>query len=178
MPTEPVQMTQNTLNAIKGWPQQAAVDFHTEYDASITGTVLPGSVARLNSSGKYLLGVGTNSVMPLFLFHGNTELGVVNYGGNASITRGTWQAILPAGQAMSLVGIGAYELVSTAFVTGQTYNPNTPLTSPDAGANAGKLTPGTLYTDMIVGITSRGVVNNGYDADAVAFWPFPVFPTP
>ena len=45
-------------------------------------------------------------------------------------------------------------------------------------ADAGKLDVGTLYTDMIVGIVSRGVVDNGYGHDAVAFWPFPVFPTP
>ena len=31
---------------------------------------------------------------------------------------------------------------------------------------------------MIVGFVSRGEVDNGYGQDAVAFWPFPVFPTP
>jgi hypothetical protein len=29
---------------------------------------------------------------------------------------------------------------------------------------------------MIVGIVSRGVVDNGYGKNALAFWPFPVFP--
>jgi len=30
---------------------------------------------------------------------------------------------------------------------------------------------------MIVGFVSRGVVDNGYGQNALAFWPFPVFPT-
>ena len=173
----PRQMTANTLNALKGWPQPAAVDFHTEFDASVTTEVLPGSVVHLNDEGKYELGVGTEAVMPLFMFNGSNDPDVVNEGGDPATEKNVWVAINPTGQAMSLVAIGAYELVSTAFVSG-TYNPNDPLTSDLTGDNAGKLDVGTLYTDMIVGFVSRGVVDNGYGHDAVAFWPFPVFPNP
>ena len=173
----PRQMTANTLNALKGWPQPAAVDFHTEFAASVTDEVLPGSVVHLNSDGKYELGVGTDPVMPLFMFNGSLDPDVVNEGGDPATEKGVFIAINPTGQAMALVAVGAYELVSTAFVAG-TFNPNDALTSPDSGADAGKLDVGTLYTDMIVGIVSRGVVDNGYGHDAVAFWPFPVFPTP
>ena len=171
----PRQMTANTLNALKGWPQPAAVDFHTEFDASVEVEVLPGSVVHLNDDGKYELGVGTLPVMPLFMFNGSNDPDVQNEGGDPATEKGVWVAINPTGQAMSLVAIGAYELVSTAFVDG-TYNPNDPLTSDLNGADAGKLQVGTLYTDMIVGFVSRGVVDNGYGHDAVAFWPFPVFP--
>jgi len=173
----PRQMTANTLNALKGWPQPAAVDFHTEFDASVEVEVLPGSVVHLNEDGKYELGVGTEAVMPLFMFNGSNDPDVLNEGGDPATEKGVWIAINPTGQAMSLVAIGAYELVSTAFVSG-TYNPNDPLTSALTGADAGKLDVGVLYTDMIVGFVSRGVVDNGYGHDAVAFWPFPVFPTP
>lgn len=173
----PRQMTANTLNALKGWPQPAAVDFHTEFAASVTDEVLPGSVVHLDDDGRYVLGVGTLSVMPLFMFNGSEDPDVKNDGGDAATEKGVWIATSPTGQAMSLVGIGAYELVSTAFVDG-TYNPNDPLTSALAGNDAGKLDVGTLYTDMIVGIVSRGIVDNGYGYDAVAFWPFPVFPNP
>jgi hypothetical protein len=77
---------------------------------------------------------------------------------------------------MALVATGAYELASTAFVAG-TYTPNMPLTSPLApSANAGLLQEGTIGTDMIVGLVSRGVVDNGYGYDAIAFWPCPIFP--
>lgn len=173
----PRQMTAYTLNALKGWPQPAAVDFHTEFDESVTVEVLPGSVVHLNSDGKYELGVGTLSVMPLFMFNGSHDPDVLNEGGDPATEKGVFIPINPTGQAMALVAVGAYELVSTAFVAG-TYEPNDPLTSDLSGSNAGKLKVGTLYTDMIVGIVSRGVVDNGYGHDAVAFWPFPVFPTP
>lgn len=175
----PRQMTSKTLNALKGWPQPAAVDYHTEFDDTvfdILSEVLPGSVVHLNASGKYELGVGTLAVMPLFLFSGSHDPDVRNEGGDAATEKGVWIPISPTGQAMTLVAIGAYELVSTQFVAGD-YDPNDPLTSPVAGADAGKLEVGTLYEDMIVGFVSRGVIDNGYGFDALAFWPCPVFPT-
>jgi len=173
----PRQMTANTLNALKGWPQPAAVDFHTEFASSITSVVLAGTVVRINSSGKYELGVGTDAVMPLFTFNNSDDPDVINEGGDPATEKGVWVAINPTGQAMALVAVGAYELVSTAYVDAD-YSPNDPLTAAKTGANAGKLVAGTLYTDMIVGIVSRGVVDNGYGHLALAFWPFPVFPTP
>jgi hypothetical protein len=177
----PVQMTEKTLNALKGWPQPAAVDFHTTFDESIVSPYLPvppGACVSLNSSGKYILGVGNNSVMPMFTFQASNDPDVQNEAPDPATVRGAFIPINPTGQCMALVAIGAYELVSTHFVTGQTYDPNTALTSTTGDADRGKLKPGTMYTNMIVGIVSRGVVDNGYGYDAVAFWPFPVFPTP
>jgi len=173
----PRQMTANTLNALKGWPNMNAVDYHAELDSSITDTVLAGSVVSLNSSGNFIQGVGTTAVMPMFLFSNSDDPDVVNDGGDAASDAGVFIPISPTGQAMALVAVGAYELVSTAFEAGS-YAPNAPLTSDLAGgASPGKLSPGVLYTDMIVGIVSRGVVDNGYGKNALAFWPFPVFPT-
>jgi hypothetical protein len=175
----PRQMTANTLNALKGWPQMNAVDYHAAFDSSVPAGDLPvlaGSVVSLNSSGNFILGVGTSKVMPMFLFNNSDDPDVSNDGGDASTTRGVWIPISPTGQAMALVATGAYELVSTAFVAGS-YAPNTPLTSAKSGSsNPGKLKAGTLGTDMIVGIVSRGVVDNGYGKNAIAFWPCPVFP--
>lgn len=173
----PRQMTANTLNALKGWPQPAAVDYHTEFGEGVTTEVLPGTVVHLDSDGKYALGVGNDAVMPLFMFNGSNDPDVQNEGGDPATEKGAWIAINPTGQAMALVAVGAYELVSTAFVEG-TYDPNDPLTAAKTGDDAGKLAVGVLYTNMIVGFVSRGVVDNGYGHDAVAFWPFPVFPNP
>ena len=173
----PRSMTAYTLNALKGWPQPAAVDFHTEFASTISSVVLAGSVVRLNSAGKYELGVGTNAVMPMFVFNNSDDPDVVNEAPDAATEKGAYVPINPTGQAMALVAVGAYELVSTAYVDAD-YSPNDPLTAATTGANAGKLVAGTLYTDMIVGIVSRGVVDNGYGHLALAFWPFPVFPTP
>ncbi len=178
----PRLMTANTLNALKGWPQPSAVDFHTEFDATIPSNELPvlaGSVVHINSSGKYALGVGTDSVMPLFVFNSSDDPDVSNEGGDPATDKGVWIAINPTGQAMALVAVGAFELVTTAYVSGGNYPPNTPLTAAKSTvANAGKLKVGVPYTDMIVGIVSRGVVDNGYGHNALAFWPFPIFPTP
>jgi len=170
-------MTSKTLNALKGWPQMSAVDFHTEYAESVTEEVLPGSVVHLDAEGRYIVGVGTLAVMPLFAFTSSLDLDVVNEAPDPATEKGNWVPFNPTGQAMTLVAVGAYELVTTAYDEDETYPPNTPLTSPLTGAEAGKVTPGTLYTDMIVGIVSRGVVDNGYGYEAVAFWPFPVFPS-
>ena len=96
----PRQMTANTLNALKGWPQMNAVDYHAELDSSITDTVLAGSVVSLNSSGKFIQGVGTSAVMPMFLFSNSDDPDVANDGGDASTDAGVFVPISPTGQAM------------------------------------------------------------------------------
>lgn len=177
----PRQMTANTLNALKGWPSQSALDFTAEFASSIPAIDLPvlaGSVVSLNSSGQYIVGVGTTAVMPLFLFASSDDPDVMNETPAAN-TKDAYIAINPTGKALSLVATGAYELVSTAYVVGggNTYSPNAFLTANLSGAaNPGKLRVGTRGTDMCVGMVSRGVVNNGYGNNAVAFWPIPVFP--
>jgi hypothetical protein len=168
-------MTAHTLNALKGWPSPHALDYHTEFAATITDVVNPGSVVHLDSDGKYALGVGTLKVMPLFTFAGSQDPDVVNDGGDPATEKGVWIGISPTGQCVALVATGAYELTSTEFVAG-TYEPNDPLTSDLAGDDAGKLQVGVIGTDMVVGLVSRGVVDNGYGHEALAFWPCPVFP--
>lgn len=175
----PRQMTAFTLNALKGWPSPAAVDFHTTFDAAAlaAGTILPGSVVHVSAAGQYKLGVGTLKVMPLYMFSASDDADVINQAGDPSTERGVWVPINPTGQAMALVAVGAYELVSTAFVA-DTYVPNDHLTSkllPDA--TAGKLKKGVVYTDTIVGVVSRGLVDNGYGFQALAFWPWYIPPT-
>jgi len=171
----PRQMTANTLNALKGWPQMNAVDYHAAIDPSVCHPILAGSVVHLNCSGNFVPGVGSNAVMPLFIFNSSDDPDVSNDGGDASTTPGVFIPISPTGQAMALVAVGAYELVSTAYVP-CSYLPNDALTSCQGGPNAGKLEKGELYEKMIVGIVSRGVVDNGYGKNSLAFWPFPVFP--
>jgi len=172
--TAPRQMTAFTLNALKGWPQPAAVDFHTTYDPTLLtpGTVvLAGAVCHLTDAGQYVLGLGSKACMPLFMFNSSDDPDVINDGGDASITRGVFVPINPTGQSMSLVAVGAYELVSTAFVAA-TYLPNDKLKSTlSPAADAGQLQKGILWTDTICGVVSRGVVDNGYGYDAIAFWP-------
>lgn len=180
MNTTPRKMTADTLNALKGWPSPYAVDYDTEFDASLAGERLPaGSVVRLSAAGSYLRGIGNDVAMPMFLFNNSDDPDVVNYGGDPATDKGAWVAFGPTGKAMALPAVGGLELVSTQFVAGQSYTCNTLLTSPaDGAANAGKLTPGVRGTNTICGMVSRsGVQNNGYGHDAVAFWPMVIFPT-
>jgi hypothetical protein len=171
-------MTEDTLNALKGWPQPAAVDFHAAFsaDATADGAVPPGACLHLNADGEYDLGVGTSAVMPLFNFAWSDDPDIEMDGGDPATTRGVYVGISPSGQALALPAKIAAELVSTHFVDGD-YAINDHLTSPDTGDDAGKLEVGTVYTDTIVGIVSRGIVDNGYGEDAVAFWPWYIPPT-
>lgn len=166
------RMTAHTLDALKGWPSPHAVDFTAPFSETLADTtVLAGSVVRLNASGRFELGVGNRRVMPMYLREHSDDPTIVNYGGNPATERGVFVGISPSGNATALVAAGAYELTSTEFVPGS-YPPNTHLTSPDSGPNAGKLTAGTPYQNTIVGVVSRGVVDNGHGRDALAFWPY------
>jgi hypothetical protein len=175
----PRQMTANTLNALKGWPSQSALDFHAKFDATILAAnepILAGSVVTLGDDGEFELGCDALSRMPLFLFNNSDDPDVENPGGDptAGGDAGVWVAVAPTGQAMALVATGAYELTSTAYVAGGNIDvPNTPLWSDDAGGNIGKLDD-TTWTGAktVVGVVSRGVVDNGYGHNSVAFWPY------
>lgn len=180
---DPVFMTEKTLNAVKGWPNQAAVDFHAAFAQSVIDDytrVEQGSVVHLNEDLEFELGVGSLDVMPMFTFQASDDPDVENNGGNAATKKGAWIPVSPTGQVMALVANGAYELVSTAFDPDDEddLTPNALLTSPVApSADAGLLKPGTKYDDTICGMVSRGVVDNGYGYDAVAFWPLLILPT-
>ena len=175
----PRQMTAKPLHALKAWPPQHAGDFHAKFDATILAAnepILAGSVVSLGADGEFELGVDANDRMPMFLFNNSDDPDVENDGGNAGAggDKGVWVPVSPTGQAMALVAVGAYELTSTQYVTGGNIDvPNTPLWSDDAGADIGKLDD-TTWTGgkTVVGIVSRGVVDNGYGHNAVAFWPY------
>jgi len=175
------QMTSHTLDASKGWPQQYGVDFKAPLSASIPDSRLPvyaGHCVRLDSDGTFLLGVGTTASMPLFLFQNSDDPDIVNDGGDAAVDVGGWVGITPGGGIMAIPAKAAVELMSTEYVAGS-YPPNTHLTAAiGTVAASGRLVAGTVYTDTIVGIVSRGVVNNGHGVNAVTFWPWYIPPTP
>jgi len=186
-------MTQHTLNALKGWPFQHALDYVAEFAETVADftngrPVLSGSVVHLNPAGFYELGVGTAAdpnmvpVMPLFVFPHSDDPDVINASPDPATERGGWYGVNPTGQVMALPAAGAFELASTEFVPG-TYYPNDALTSPLAtdplnSTEAGKIMKGTYYVDMVLGCVSRGVGSNGYNHPAIAFWPQFIPPMP
>ncbi len=171
----PRQMTKETLNALKGWPQMNAVDFEAKLDSSVSSRLPAGSVVHVSPTKTFIPGVGNVATMPLFTFQGSDDPDVVNEGGDPATEKGVFIAINPTGVMMALVAIGAYELVSTNYNTLLSYAPNDHLTSPltlASSVSPGMLTRGTIKTNCIVGVVSRGVVDNGYGFDALAFWPY------
>jgi hypothetical protein len=176
-------MTAKTLNALKGWPHMNAVDFVAPLDSSVAlDPVPPGAIVHLNSEGKLELGVGTLAVMPMFTFYSSDDPDISNEGPDPATEKDGWVSIEPVaggGNLLCFPAVIAAELVSTNYDPDDEENfvPNAFITSPlQPAANAGMLTVGTLYTDMIAGQVSRGVVDNGYGYLAVAFWPMAVYP--
>jgi hypothetical protein len=162
------QMFDHELNPLKGWPSPYALDFEAEYADGVSGAQA-GMVVSLDSNGKFERGLTQTGAMPIFLFQNQSDFDVRSDRGN-----------IAGGVASGLVAVGAYELQSTEFVAGS-YSPNDPLTVVNAaGDNQGKLTSGTLYTDDIVGIVSRGQSESEHDATIgfLAFWPVYLPATP
>src|SRR4051812_41719607 len=110
--TSPRTMTRHTLNALKGWPRANAVDFEAAIDPDETQPVYSGTcVSQDPTTGLLVRGVSSDSPMPMFLFPDSDDNDIVNDGGDPASDVGAWVAVLPAGIAVALVAIGAYELV-------------------------------------------------------------------
>lgn len=188
----PRQMTAHTLDAKKGWPNMAAVDFRAKLSANVTiDPFYAGRCVYLNASGEYETGCpagATSKVnMPIWIFQNSDDPDVANDGGitgSSSDDPGGWIAIAPVGYIMGLVGAGAYELETTEFepesTLGTSYAPGDCLQAVNANTTAltgGRMTKGTRYTDMIVGTVSRAVTQNAHGKNVLAFWPYVLPPT-
>jgi hypothetical protein len=155
--TGPVLMFQHCLDELKGWPDEAALDFDAFLAPPGAGgvnvdPVYGGTCVHVNAGGEFVLGVGPAD-MGIFLLQGSHELDVNNFGGNQ------WYPIAPTGKMSGLVCTGAYELETTEFYYGPpTGTPPAPPTTPALGM----YTPGMQLTSpteaMITGtdLTAAG----------------------
>jgi hypothetical protein len=152
---EPAQMFDHELNPLKGWPSPYAVDFEAEYADGVTG-VYAGMGCSLDANGNLVKGMSAGA-MCIFIFQNRSDFDVLSDVGN-----------IAGGVGSGLVACGAYELQSTEF-DADTYAPNDALR---VGAD-GLLEKGTVYTDEIVGVVSRGQSDSEHDATIklLAFWP-------
>ena len=171
----PRQMTDHTLDGVKGWPSPHAVDFQAPFKAAdlstLAGTGHPayaGRVVQLDDNGNFIYGVG-NYAMPLFLFNNSDDPDVANDGGSSA---GNWVGVTPSGKLLAFVAIGGYELESTEFID-TTYVPNDWLTAPTGTTNAtsGVLTKETNRANPICGLVSRAKYVNSHGKSVIAFWP-------
>ena len=164
----PRQMFDHRLNPVKGWPSPYALDKAKEVGAAAPEQgIVAGMVMHIDAgTGKFMRGLGGKNV-PVFAWpaYGDFDAmggddGNISLFGNMKGTSG-------------LVALGSYELQTTEFVTGQSYNPNTPLMSQDTpGADLGKVMPGAFYTNNIVGIVSDGLLTNVQGRSVVQFWSY------
>lgn len=177
----PSQMFDNTLDAVKGWFHEAALDNSAKLSANVTIDPFDqGRVVHLNSSKEYESGVKFAN-MAIFLLNSSDDPDVANPGGDY------WQAIAPTGKMSGLVATGAYELESSEYRSAGSYDPgqllaaevdNTTaatggvLSDEDDGA-AGLTVPwqagGT--TQAICGVVSTGVNENSHGVNVLRFWP-------
>jgi len=177
----PTQMFVHTLNPLKGWPSQTALDIGGKLHSAVTidplfagrcvhvASLDPPTVTGGLNTPRYKTGV-TGTKMGIFLFQNSNDPDVTNDGGT------DWYAIVPTGVILGLVATGAYELETTEYDTALTYAPNEPLRAISADTDAttgGRLTnAGFVFgTTAYVGVVSRGTFTNAYGRSALAFWP-------
>ena len=190
--TFPSQAFHHTLNALKAWPSESALDFAGQLSSDVTIDPLPaGRCVHVDSVTTLSFGSGpgpttaggtpifktgvTGTQMAIFLLQGSQDFDVQN----VSAVPTDWYKIQPAGISSGLVATGGYELETTEFDTAQTYLPNQPLraiaddTDDTDGTGGGCLTNQgfTFGTTAYVGVVSRGVYTNAYGQQALAFWP-------
>ena len=172
----PAQMFDHTLDPIKGWgTNMHIVDKRGQLDPDETLAARAGMCVHLDPTSGLMKKGTVAGAMGLFLWNNKNDFDV-----NGDV--GSIQSNI----VNALVACGAYELQTTEFVAGEDYVPNTPLTSePGDGADAGKLVPGAIGTDNIVGIVSDNANNgslpgntstalpfaNEFGIEVINFWP-------
>jgi hypothetical protein len=175
----PSLMFEESLTALKGWFQPAALDFVAKLSADVDFDVPRGRVVHVNAAGEFETGIDETD-MAIFLWPGSNDFDVSNPG---TTPKGNFmhQAIAPAGNLSGLVATGAYELASTEFDDSLEYAPGDLLTAFVDNADedvGGVLTnersagnPVRQYEEPVCGVVSRGKYNNEHGIAVLAFWP-------
>lgn len=170
------RMTSHTLEVIRGYPALSAVQFTAKLSSNVTiNPVFAGRVCHLNNNRELEMGVA-GTQMALFLWNNSDDPTVQNYGGDPATDFQAWVSVnpeAPRDNALVFPANGAFEIASTEFDPGQTYNPNDLLTATADNSNAttgGRLTKGTLGNHAICGVVSRGVRTNAHGQQELCFW--------
>ena len=171
--SNPRQVFDHHLDALKGWPAPHALDFHAPLVSGLTATVWAGKVMTLNASGQFVPGL-LSQAMPIFIRQNEDDYDTGPFpGATAGRTFGSDGPLLSG-----LVATGPYELQTTEFIDG-TYLPNDVLTSKteaELGGNesdAGKVTLGFgFYNDDVCGVVSKGKLTNHNAKSVLQFWSF------
>jgi hypothetical protein len=124
------QMTANMLDPVRGWWDERQLSRVCPVSAD-ADKIVAGMVGYLNTDNQFVAGggVGSKNKMPLFARGGAFDNDAIRIEGNmasqrASNTQGTPARVGPNNSMLSdvgiscLVGTGAYELGTTAYVNG------------------------------------------------------------
>lgn len=193
------QMTTNMLDPVRGWWDERQLSRVCPVAGS--DVVLAGMVGYLDTNNEFALGSGKNK-MPLFARGGSKDNDAIRYEGNMASQRATFTQGTPARVGASnatlgknvgiscLVGTGAYELGTTAFVSGiaagdllmaatanadkgkiATHAPSTAGAANSLYTATGAVTSVTLQSNQVIGIATSGSnVKNQYGVGMVYFY--------
>ena len=173
----PNLLTENGLDVKKGWFDMASLDYAAKLSSSVTFPVQRGRVVHVNSNGDFV--PGAHETCPaIFLLNGSEDADVSNPGTTAA---GNFMhlAVAPTGKLSGLVATGGYEISTTEFVAGNTYQPGDLLsvTTKTGANNTVAVTDGRLtnynvtqYTTPVVGVVSSGAGKNHNGIQALSFW--------
>jgi hypothetical protein len=175
MANAPDLMFEHGLDVKKGWFDMASLDYSAKLASSISFDVVAGRVVHLNTSGEFV--PGAHKTCPaIFLLNGSADADVSNPGTTAG-GKFMHRAIAPTGKMSGLVATGGYEISTTEFVTGNTYQPGDLLSATRADASTPASTDGRLtnysvtqFTTPVVGVVSSGAVSNHNGIQALSFW--------
>jgi hypothetical protein len=180
----PTLMFDHALDELKGWPDEAALDFDAHLSPTVSvDPVYGGTCVHVDANGQFALGA-KGWQMPVYTLQGSQELDVSNPGGNE------WVAINPTGKMSGLVATGAFELETTEYyqAPGVVYTPGMPLHAPTedeitgpSKVMAGKLFATTAWnggagaafapaTNVCAVVSRRSHVNH-HRRNVVSFWP-------
>jgi hypothetical protein len=196
------QMTTNMLDPVRGWWDERQLSRVCPVSASAEDLpkIVAGMVGYLNADNHFAAGggLGSRNKMPLFARGGAFDNDAIRIEGNMASQRGSNTQGTPAAVGAAkdvgiscLVGTGAYELGTTAFVTGITAgdllmaDANTSFAASSTNGLTGKgkiakfaASTTSLYaggaannTNQIVGVaTSDSNVKNQYGAKMLYFY--------
>jgi len=172
----PGLLTEHGLDVKKGWFDMASLDYSAKLAASLRSAnflLKRGRTVHVDTNGEFV--PGAHKTCPaIFLLNGTDDADVNNPGTTAA---GNFMhiAVAPTGKLSGLVATGGYEISTTEFVTGQTYNPGDLLTATRTATPAatdGRLTNEsvTQYVTPVVGVVSSGAGKNHHGIQALSFW--------
>jgi hypothetical protein len=156
----PAQMFDKTLNVIKGPSLMHRLDFRAAPKAG--ESINAGSVCSIDANGQLVAGcyagAAMNRPMPMFAIQNINDFDANSDVGNIS-----------GGVMSAVVATGGFEVETTEYNAGGTYNPNDLVTARSDG-KVTRMTEGPYGGQVAIGCVSKGVDSNADGKMVLRFW--------